>query len=392
VSGPGAFEVADLVAVAARTLGLEPDAALDLVDFDAADRALAEARRWCDRDPVEQGAAALLAGLVRHRPVARGNELVALVATLQFLALHGWDLDLDPPAAAKDLVRGVAVGAVGHADVQAWLAARLLRRGAHPKEEGMLRRITRLGRGRSDPQPTVIRPLGDAFGRFTDRARQSLALAQQEARALGHDRVGTEHLLLGLLSEGEGAAARALGTLEVRVEEVRAKVEQIVGPGSGAPARPPAACEAPPPEAQVAALPEARAAPPPEAREARSMPFTPRAKKVLQLALREALRLHHDYVGTEHLLLAIAREGEGLAAMILTDLGADPAKVYEEVVRILSGPAGSDPRWKARRSLVLGEVTAILDENEQLLAEVARLRALLAQHGIEPDGGTTRTA
>jgi hypothetical protein len=92
------LEVADLVVIAARTLELEPAAALDLLDVEAAEAALAEARRWCDRDPVEVGAAALLVGLVRHRPLARGNQQIALLATLQFLALHGWDLDLGPPA------------------------------------------------------------------------------------------------------------------------------------------------------------------------------------------------------------------------------------------------------------------------------------------------------
>ena len=129
------LEVADLVVIAARTLELEPAAALELIDLEAAEAALADARRWCDRDPVEVGAAALLVGLVRHRPLARGNQQVALLATLQFLALHGWDLDLDPPAAARDLVDGLAAGTVGPQEVQAWMAARLR---PYAKEDNML--------------------------------------------------------------------------------------------------------------------------------------------------------------------------------------------------------------------------------------------------------------
>src|SRR5664280_2873498 len=146
------------------------------------------------------------------------------------------------------------------------------------------------------------------FERFTERARQVVVLAQEEARALKHNYIGTEHLLLGLLREEEGVAARVLDGLEVSVEEVRAAVVRIVGSGEESP------------QGQI--------------------PFTPRAKKVLELALREALSLGHNYIGTEHILLGLVRENEGVAARILLDFDADSEKIRNEVIRMLSGPGG----------------------------------------------------
>jgi ATP-dependent Clp protease ATP-binding subunit ClpC len=148
------------------------------------------------------------------------------------------------------------------------------------------------------------------FERFTERAREVVVLAQDEARALKHNYIGTEHILLGLLREEEGLAARALEALDITVEEVRAEVALIVGQGD-----------------------EVRTG---------QIPFTPRAKKVLDLALREALSLGHDYIGTEHILLGLVRENEGVAARILLDLGADAEKVRDEIIRTLPG-SGSRP-------------------------------------------------
>jgi prophage maintenance system killer protein len=341
--------VADLVVISARVLELPPPAVLDLLDLEAAEAALAEAGRWCERDPVAEGAAALVAGLIRHRPLPRGNQQVALVAALQFLALHGWDLDLEPPAAARELVRGVAAGAVGRPELVNWIRARLR---PHEKEQRMLTRLTR----RRD------RGVDDASGRFferlTDRARRALSLAQEEARGLGHSYVGTEHLLLGLLAEDQGLAWRVLDRLDISASAARGQVEAIIGRGHGSPAGP--------------------------------IPFTPRSKKVLELARREAKRLCHNYVGTEHLLLGLVREGEGVAPQVLARLGADRARVVEEVTHMLAG--GRPPMTQARRALLLDELTALLDEIERLEAEVERLQGLLRRHGIEPDGGTTRTA
>jgi len=147
------------------------------------------------------------------------------------------------------------------------------------------------------------------FERFTERARQVVVLAQEEARTLKHNYIGTEHILLGLLREEEGLAARVLESLDITVERVRSQVVRIVGSG--------------------------------EEVTAGQIPFTPRAKKVLELALREALSLGHNYIGTEHILLGLVRENEGVAARILLDFDADSEKIRNEVIRMLSGPGGS---------------------------------------------------
>jgi ATP-dependent Clp protease ATP-binding subunit ClpC len=144
------------------------------------------------------------------------------------------------------------------------------------------------------------------FERFTERARQVVVLAQDEARALKHNYIGTEHILLGLLREEEGLAARVLDSLDITVEEVRQQVARIVGQGDEATSG--------------------------------QIPFTPRAKKVLELALREALSLGHNYIGTEHILLGLVRENEGVAARILLDFDADAEKIRNEIIRMLSGP------------------------------------------------------
>jgi ATP-dependent Clp protease ATP-binding subunit ClpC len=165
------------------------------------------------------------------------------------------------------------------------------------------------------------------FERFTERARQVVVLAQDEARALKHNYIGTEHILLGLLREEEGLAARVLESLDITVEEVRAQVARIVGQGD---------------EVTTGQI-----------------PFTPRAKKVLELALREALSLGHNYIGTEHILLGLVRENEGVAARILLDFDADAEKIRNEIIRMLSGPgrrqAGTggpaDPKGKSSKLL-----------------------------------------
>src|SRR2546430_11914498 len=146
------------------------------------------------------------------------------------------------------------------------------------------------------------------FERFTDRARRVVVLAQEEARMLNHNYIGTEHLLLGLIHEGEGVAAKALESMNISLEGVRQQVEEIIGTGQAAPTG--------------------------------HIPFTPRAKKVLELSLREALQLGHNYIGTEHILLALIREGEGVAAQVLQKLGADLNRVRQQVLQLLSGYAG----------------------------------------------------
>jgi len=255
------------------------------------------------------------------------------------------------------------------------------------------------------------------FERFTDRARRVVVLAQEEARLLEHNSIGTEHLLLGLIHEGQGVAATALESLGISLEATRAQVEEVTGQGRRAPGG--------------------------------HIPFTPRAKKVLELSLREAKQLGHDYIGTEHILLGLVREGEGVAAQVLVRLGGDLSRVRQRVIQVLSASAVAGMEAGARSRLVRMTVPADLREAEEQLAqvhrqkqaaiaaadfdraaalrdqeqqllrrvaererewmagvdfeavvqelqrlhsEVERLRELLRRHGIEPDGGTAQTA
>jgi len=164
------------------------------------------------------------------------------------------------------------------------------------------------------------------FERFTDRARRVVVLAQEEARMLDHDYIGTEHILLGLIREGDGYAARSLESLGISLDAVRQQVQEIIGRGQQAPSG--------------------------------HIPFTPRAKKVLELSLRESLQLGHNYIGTEHMLLGLLREGDGVAAQVLVRLGADLDRVREQVIQLLHGyqgqdvgSAGSQPGGRARAGL-----------------------------------------
>ena len=147
------------------------------------------------------------------------------------------------------------------------------------------------------------------FERFTDRARRVVVLAQEEARMLNHNYIGTEHLLLGLVHEGEGIAARALESLGITLNSVREQVQDIIGPGANAPSG--------------------------------HIPFTPRAKKVLELSMREAIQLNHGYIGTEHILLGMVRANEGVANQVLAKLGVEPAAVRQAVMDLISGYPGN---------------------------------------------------
>ena len=214
------------------------------------------------------------------------------------------------------------------------------------------------------------------FERFTDRARRVVVLAQEEARMLNHNYIGTEHILLGLIHEGEGVAAKALESLGISLEAVRQQVEEIIGQGQQAPSG--------------------------------HIPFTPRAKKVLELSLREALQLGHNYIGTEHILLGLIREGEGVAAQVLVRLGADLNRVRQQVIQLLhdyqgkESAAGATWRGSADRAQrgPLPDLLSRLDAIESRLRalelgagtgpgphateEIERLRRLLRQNDIDP--------
>jgi ATP-dependent Clp protease ATP-binding subunit ClpC len=188
------------------------------------------------------------------------------------------------------------------------------------------------------------------FERFTDRSRRVVVLAQEEARLLNHNYIGTEHLLLGLLHEGAGVAAEALVSLGISLSAVRTEVEEVIGRGGAAPAG--------------------------------HIPFTPRAKKVLELSLREALHLGHNDIGTEHLLLGLIREGDGVAAQVLTGLGADLEVVRTQVVQLVEGRAPERTSGRSGTSAAVQRraLRGLLTEDDDCV-----LRQALDRLGVTPE-------
>ena len=190
------------------------------------------------------------------------------------------------------------------------------------------------------------------FEKFTDKARRVVVLAQEEAKLLNHNYIGTEHILLGLIHEGEGVAAKALESLGINLDSVREQVQEIIGQGQQAPTG--------------------------------HIPFTPRAKKVLELSLREALQLGHSYIGTEHLLLGLIREGEGVAAQVLTKLGADTNRVRQQVIQLLSG-------FQGKETVAVGGDTAEKQKGSQILDQFGRNLTQAAADGkLDPVIGRER--
>jgi ATP-dependent Clp protease ATP-binding subunit ClpC len=202
------------------------------------------------------------------------------------------------------------------------------------------------------------------FERFTERARQVVVVAQAEARGLGHDYIGTEHLLLGLLSESDGLAARVLAALDVEADDVRERVVETVGRGDAAP-----------PSGQI--------------------PFTPRAKQALELALKESLTLGQKFIGTEHVLLGVIRVRDGIAARILLEADVDVEKVREEVLRMLRGARHQPPQWRRRRrrfrALAAARDEALEEGNYDLARKLLELeieeREKEAGAADEPEAG-----
>jgi prophage maintenance system killer protein len=421
------LDVADLVVIAGHVLGLDPARVLDLLDLATAEHALAQVRPDDDAGDLARPAAVLLCALVREQPLRRGNQQVALAVALQFLALNGQEMDPGPAEEVAAVVAGAASCALDAAQVADWLAPRLRPTGrpmASVKEEPMRGRpalplAQRIRKATLRQQPT------GTFRRFSEEARRTVYYATEEARLLRHGHVGTEHLLLGLVFEDEGLAAKALESLGLSLAEVRQQVTEITGHGNHAPPR--------------------------------HIPFTPQAKKVLELSLREALSLGHLYIGTEHLLLGLLRVERGIGARVLTGLGAGYDKVRERVAEASGPGAGHDrnrtrtanPEGQQARPPTLAELAAVADqldqvrarkeaaldaedfafakalrdqerellvrktrlerwleitsqspeilkavltENQQLHRELNRLRGLLRDHGIEPDAGTARPA
>jgi ATP-dependent Clp protease ATP-binding subunit ClpC len=195
--------------------------------------------------------------------------------------------------------------------------------------------------------------LVEVFERFTDRARRVVVQAQEEARMLNHNYIGTEHILLGLIHEGEGVAARALESLGISLEAVRRQVEEIIGPGQHAPSG--------------------------------QIPFTPRAEKVLELTSREAQQLGHNYIGTEHILLGLIREGEGVAAQVLVQLGADLNRIRQQVIQLLHGYQGEEPADYGRRLGKRVRTRRMADALARIDSLDRRLAAIERWVGMRPD-------
>lgn len=338
------FAVADLVVVAAEALGLDADVVLDVIDLDAAAQALADPVPTPD-DP-DARAAALLHGLLEHRPLPRGNRRVAVLATAQFLAVNGWQVDLEP---AEELLR-VLRTACGPADLAAWLRPRLCAASTtsttftRAKGTAMFGR-KREGSSRSGGTGPAVR------WRLGERARRVIVLAREEARLQHNHYAGTEHLLLGLIHEGDGVAARTLRSFDVDLEQVRGWLQRYVGHDRDEPVG--------------------------------RIPLTPHGERALDLAVRAAVS---GRVGTEHVLVGVVDEGDGLGARALVELGLDLREVRERVLRLA---AEADPAAERPGAGAAGDA---IEENTRLRREVRRLRTLLSDAGIDPDAGVSRSA
>ena len=430
------LDLGALVVIAARVLGLDAPDVLDLMDVSAAEAALADADAPgflparassagagsapagsagtgsvdAASDPAGR-AAALLGALIRRRPLPRGNEQTAVLATVTFLAINGWQADLEPPEATAGLVADLAAGRRSAADLAGWLAPRIsaYRDSAPHRDSACLEPGLPLSPAKEAPMHGWLpnlrrnpRRKGDLmFRRFSPRAREVVISAQQEARALHHGFIGTEHILLGLLRDPHGVAGRALHVLGVSAEAAREQVLDIIGEG--------------------------------QREQAGHIPLTPRSKRVLELAVEEAVHLGHLHVGTEHILLGLVREGDGVGWHVLHRLGLTVPKVRDQVLQLVSQdrqapghvitPPGirdydtrielarqakdaavdakdldraaaardSEKELQAERDRLIARWSAGVDvatlgrELDWLRDEVNRLQRLLLEHGIEPE-------
>ena len=344
------LDLYDVLAVAARVLECDPAAAIRRTELDVVDAVL---REVAELDDVVDAAAVLLSGLVRGCPFSGRNRRVSVAVTLQLLALNRCDLRLEPVEELDDLLDRIQAGGASSSAVAELLRARLNSPVA----------FASFGLQRPIWEEIVM------YEKFSDAARQVVALAQEQARDLHHQRIGTEHLLLGLLEEKTGVAAQVLAGCGVSAPAVRTFVEETVGreqdESSG------------------------------------FVPFTPRAKKVLELSHKVSLQLGSDRIGTEHLLLGLLQEGGGLAAQAIVKGGTDLSHLKRQLMQtieqrkraeaavqgFLTEGAQHSGAWVThdRRRHLVGELNTILDENERLHEEITRLRQKLRAHDIDPD-------
>ncbi|HEY9339272.1 MAG TPA: Clp protease N-terminal domain-containing protein [Kribbella sp.] len=354
----------DVLAVAARVLRCASDDVVRRSDLDAIDRVLDDVRAT---DGLAEAAGALLAGLVRARPFDGANRVVAVAVVLQFVSLNRADLQLEPVTDVDEFLDRIAAGEAGSDEAAAFVRSRLEHHPVTPEDLQEHLQIELLdGLGdllqdwwRGDPM----------YEQFSEAARHVIVLAQEEARSLDHVYVGTEHLLLGLITSGQGVAARVLADLGITAPAVRDLVVEIIGRGrSGA--------------------------------SAGAIPFTPRAKSTFEFAWGEARARGAEQVGPEHLLLGVLHDGDGVGGQIITKLAESTDEVRRKLEKrmnwrqrsesLVTGMLAEDPgsTWTTygRRHHLLAELNAVLDENERLHEQVATLRELLRRHHIDPDG------
>ncbi|TCC30596.1 Clp protease N-terminal domain-containing protein [Kribbella sindirgiensis] len=352
----------DVLAIAARVLRCDSDDVVRRSNLDAIDRVLDGVRLT---GSLAESAGVLLAGLVRARPFAGANRVVAVAVVLQFVSLNRAELQLEPVTDVDDLLDRIAAGDAGHSEAAAFIRSRLEH---HPVTAEDLQEHLEID---------LLDGLGDLlqdwwrgdpmYEKFTEPARQVIVLAQDEARRLDHVYVGTEHLLLGLVTLRQGVASRVLADFGITAPAVRDLVVEIIGRGrSGAAAG--------------------------------AIPFTPRAKSTFEFAWGEARARDAD-VGPEHLLLGVLHDGDGVGGQIITKLAESTDEVRRKLEKrlnwrrrsedLVTGMLAEDPAntWTTygRRHHLLAELNAVLEENERLHEQVAKLRDLLRRHDIDPD-------
>ncbi|WP_405058420.1 hypothetical protein OG474_37580 [Kribbella sp. NBC_01505] len=353
------LDLYDVLAVAARVLRCTSEEAVRRTDLDSVERVLAEVR---GAEELAEATAVLLDGLVRARPFGGANRVVAVAVVLQFTGLNHADLRLEPVEEFDELLDRITAGDAS--DVADFLRDRLI--GVTLEERLGLTLEAAVDELRSgldhEIDDWMWRRVG-MYERFTETARRVVVLAQEEARQLDHSYIGTEHVLLGLIHDPETASAKLVPTVSSR--EVRELVVEIVGRGKRAPHG--------------------------------AIPFTPRAKATLEDAFLEMRRLGSDEIDTEHLLLALIKDTDGVAAQVLARLGVDLHNLRSQAEQridrrrrsrtAVEAMVAGDPDWTTygRRHHLLAELNAVLDENERLHEQVARLRDLLRKHEIDPE-------
>jgi hypothetical protein len=353
----------DVLAVAARVLRCASDDVVRRSDLDAIDRVLDDVRAT---GGLAEAAGALLAGLVRARPFDGANRVVAVAVVLQFVSLNRADLQLEPVADVDELLDRIAAGDAGREEAAVFVRSRLEH---HPVTAEDLREHLEIelldGLGELVADWWRGEPM---YEQFSEQARHVIVLAQEEARSLDHVYVGTEHLLLGLIGVGQGVASRVLADLGITAPAVRDLVVEIIGRGRSGVA-------------------------------AGAIPFTPRAKSTFEFAWGEARARGAEQVGPEHLLLGVLHDGDGVGGQIVTKLAESTDAVRRKleqrmnwrqrsesvVADLVTEEASSAWTTFGRRHHLIAELNAVLDENERLHEQVAKLRDLLRRHDIDPD-------